>query len=88
MTYKGEAELEQLLEAAVKYARAGENMLELSDREAFLVNLLVKGFLGETMYEPKHTRVVEEAMRRLRDATDEAAERHEQSTGFGQKQSR
>lgn len=84
MTYKGEAEQEALLEAAVAYAEAtredeGGVVLKLTDRDAFLVNLLVKGFLGETLYEPQNTPEVQATFYDIAAQLDEATRRYEQA---------
>ena len=53
------------------------NKLEVTDRQAFLINLLAKGFLGETIYEPKRIDVVLDELTTLVGETQDAADRFE-----------
>ena len=51
--------------------------LEVTDRQAFLINLLAKGFLGTTIYEPKRIDVVLDELADLIGETQDAADRFE-----------
>ena len=53
--------------------------LKITDRQAFLINLMAKGVLHETAHEPKQTPEVVVALRRLIEETETASERHDSS---------
>jgi len=59
------------------------NKLEITDRQAFLINLLAKGFLGETMYTPKDIPVVRAELANLIGETQSASDRFESNTREG-----